>query len=532
MASPPPALPWLSFSLAFSLLSALARALTGVAVVSTAAFAVALVALRVLSCARPTARTTVGFFHPYCAAGGGGERVLWCAVAALARAARLAGARVDVVVFTGDAASARDIVCAASNLFGVKLPEPVEGAPSLASGGDGSGRGATLHFVRIRTRRLLEARTWPRLTLLGQSLGSAIVALECFARARVDVWVDTTGAAFSLPIARAAGARAATAYVHYPTVSTEMLDRVAARTSGFNNANSIARSPFLTAAKLAYYRVFAAAYGSAGRAATAGGVMVNSKWTAAHIRTLWAREPVVVYPPCPTADLRDLPLDGRDRLVVSIAQFRPEKNHELQLRAFADACESSDALSGVRLALIGGVRDEADEGRVAALRKLAATFGIAHRVDFHTNAPFATVRRLLGRATAGLHSMSSEHFGIGVVEMQAAGVVTIAHDSGGPQSDIIVPPWRRTQQPRAAPPVGLLASSRAEYAAALTAVFDGSVDVKAVAAAGRAAAARFSDEAFKDGFLAVLWPIIHLGPREMSARKSPRSVSGVREKRK
>ena len=26
---------------------------------------------------------TVGFFHPYCNAGGGGERVLWCAIRAL-----------------------------------------------------------------------------------------------------------------------------------------------------------------------------------------------------------------------------------------------------------------------------------------------------------------------------------------------------------------------------------------------------------------------------------------------------------------
>ena len=28
-------------------------------------------------------RPTVAFFHPYCHAGGGGERVLWCAVRAL-----------------------------------------------------------------------------------------------------------------------------------------------------------------------------------------------------------------------------------------------------------------------------------------------------------------------------------------------------------------------------------------------------------------------------------------------------------------
>lgn len=30
-----------------------------------------------------TGRPTVAFFHPYCNAGGGGERVLWCAIRAL-----------------------------------------------------------------------------------------------------------------------------------------------------------------------------------------------------------------------------------------------------------------------------------------------------------------------------------------------------------------------------------------------------------------------------------------------------------------
>ena len=38
------------------------------------------------------------FFHPYCNAGGGGERVLWCAVNALHEAYP----RAHVVVYTGD----------------------------------------------------------------------------------------------------------------------------------------------------------------------------------------------------------------------------------------------------------------------------------------------------------------------------------------------------------------------------------------------------------------------------------------------
>lgn len=47
-------------------------------------------------------RRVVGFFHPYCNAGGGGERVLWTAVAALQREEK------DVIcaVYTGDAGKA------------------------------------------------------------------------------------------------------------------------------------------------------------------------------------------------------------------------------------------------------------------------------------------------------------------------------------------------------------------------------------------------------------------------------------------
>ena len=53
-------------------------------------------------------------------------------------------------------------------------------------------------------------------------------------------------------------------------------------------------------------------------------------------------------------------------------------------------------------------------------------------MTFHLNVPFPELQRFLARGTVGLHTMWNEHFGIGVVEMMAAGVVTIAHDSGGP----------------------------------------------------------------------------------------------------
>ena len=69
--------------------------------------------------------------------------------------------------------------------------------------------------------------------------------------------------------------------------------------------------------------------------------LVNSTWTASHIRQLWWhwKAPTVVFPPCNTLALQQLQLDRKlKRLyLISVAQFRPEKNHRLQLEAFAHA---------------------------------------------------------------------------------------------------------------------------------------------------------------------------------------------------
>ena len=67
--------------------------------------------------------------------------------------------------------------------------------------------------------------------------------------------------------------------------------------------------------------------------------MVNSSWTKKHVRQLWWKleDPKRVFPPCNTAALQAVPLERKlKRLyLVSVAQFRPEKDHNLQLEAFA-----------------------------------------------------------------------------------------------------------------------------------------------------------------------------------------------------
>lgn len=151
-----------------------------------------------------------------------------------------------------------------------------------------------------------------------------------------------------------------------------MLNKVRERRPAHNNASIVASSVHISSIKVVYYQLFARAYSFVG--SFADKVMVNSSWTRGHVSQLWgfpqpavlsaatvtaenkhadhntelddtsiwcdpcnaSRKLYLVYPPCNTEHLEALPL-ARDahqteRFVISIGQFRPEKDHFLQIR--------------------------------------------------------------------------------------------------------------------------------------------------------------------------------------------------------
>lgn len=59
--------------------------------------------------------------------------------------------------------------------------------------------------------------------------------------------------------------------------------------------------------------------------------------------------------------------------------------------------------------------------------------------------------------------MKHEHFGIAVVELMSSGIITIAHNSAGPKTDIIGP----ASHPKVNKPVGYLAEDQKSYAFSL-----------------------------------------------------------------
>lgn len=334
----------------------------------------------------------------------------------------------------------------------------------------------------------MRSESFPRLTLLFQSLGSLIVGIEAAIRHRPEVMIDTIGCAFAYPAFYLTGCQLL-AYVHYPFISSDMLERVRAGTLSYNNSSAISQSPILSRAKLSYYQLIFMAYRACGK--TVDSAMVNSSWTEAHIKDAWKGSKInLLYPPCDVEKFKCNNDTERTNNIVSLAQFRPEKNHELQLRSFAKLRKDHPEVN-TRLVLAGGARDKSDKARVDQLKKLASNLSIADHVDFEVDISFERIQKLLRESWIGLHTMVDEHFGISVVEFMAAGLITIANNSGGPKTDIIDDGVN-----------GFRASTVEEYSEALwKALCMTKSDVDRMRAKAWEKSLLFSNERFNRGFL-------------------------------
>lgn len=419
----------------------------------------------------------VGFFHPDCNAGGGGERVLWQSISALQK--RYSFIKCVIYACFDQNQRQEEILKKVRERFEIDLYDDVE-------------------FVVLRNKKWVEPGCWPRFTILGQSIGSLVLGLEAVLKFSPNVFVDTTGYAFVVPLFQWLGRSKTISYVHYPTVSQDMLDKVSQSESSYNNSNRISQSRLLTNLKLIYYRLFAKMYGFAGRRNEV--VMVNSTWTHGHIARIWGvKKLYIVYPPCDTTSFQQLPLhrDAKKFGIVSIGQFRPEKNHELQLDILKEFLKQLDKKEAkmVELVMVGSCRNKEDMERVKDLRRRAKSLGVSRNVRFEINVSFDRLKEELGMAAAALHTMWNEHFGIGLVECMAAGCVMIGHNSGGPQMDIVVD-WKGQK-------TGLLAVALEHYVSCLFEVFHMSDQERmmVVSSAREAVRSKFSVDVFEASFL-------------------------------
>ncbi|CAN6458422.1 unnamed protein product [Victoria cruziana] len=353
---------------------------------------------------RDKEQVAVAFFHPYTNDGGGGEKLLWCAV----KAVQEEYPNLECFIYTGDDATPHSLSARAIDRFGVQLLRPPQ-------------------VVRLYRRKWIEERTYPHFTMIGQSLGSVSLSWEALRKLTPKFYFDTSGYAFTYPVAWLFGCKIL-CYTHYPTISSDMVARVRQHNSMYNNNKLIARSVWLSRGKVVYYMVLSWMYGLVGSCAHL--TMVNSSWTKAHIDRLWKvpERTRMVYPPCNTSTLQALPLERftKPPRFISVAQFRPEKAHSLQIEAFALAIKKLQAdAPRPRLQFVGSCRNSEDKKRLSQLKEKCTQLNIEEDVEFHEDLKYRDLVLLLGGAVSGLHSMIDEHFGICVVEYMAAGAVPI-----------------------------------------------------------------------------------------------------------
>ncbi|KAL9476937.1 hypothetical protein ACSS6W_006778 [Trichoderma asperelloides] len=442
----------------------------------------------------------VGFFHPFCNAGGGGERVLWAAI----RATQDRWPRAKCFVYTGDHDVPKDaIINRVKNRFNIQLHAP------------------TIQFLYLSKRNWVLASRWPVFTLLGQSLGSIVLVWDAFSLMVPDIFIDTMGYAFALSLSKFLFRSVPTgAYVHYPTISTDMLESLDPTSSvGSQGVNAGKGTGARGAVKRIYWRLFAALYSWVGSSIDV--VMTNSTWTQAHVKSLWGpyrrekdrEHPIaVVYPPVAVSEFEhevEVSAESekqREPVLIYIAQFRPEKNHPLIIQSFADFIKTKTAAAEkARLILIGSVRDDSDSKRVYRLRLMVNELGVKDHVQFHINASWSEILEWSRKASVGVNGMWNEHFGIGVVEYQAAGLISVVHDSGGPKLDIVTEVDGE--------PTGFHASNAAEFAAGYEAALS-LPDPLAMRLRARKSAKRFSEEVFEEQWLAQMGRLVALGKRK------------------
>ena len=239
---------------------------------------------------------------------------------------------------------------------------------------------ANLQLIALKSVYLAESATWPRFTLLGQILGSIVLGFETMLRFRPDILVDTAGFPFIYPIIKLFNCKLV-AYVHYPFISNDMIQKLQSKSN--NNSNFIANNFILRNSKIMiiYYRLLIRIYSFCGICCDLA--LTNSSWTNnGHIIRSWIECPLIkiVYPPCdlsPFTERISLKRGTLELKILSLSQFRPEKNHKLQLEIASLVLKQ---FPEAQFVLVGGCRGIEDETRVKDLKDYAKQLGISESV--------------------------------------------------------------------------------------------------------------------------------------------------------
>jgi glycosyltransferase involved in cell wall biosynthesis len=159
---------------------------------------------------------------------------------------------------------------------------------------------------------------------------------------------------------------------------------------------------------------------------SADAVIVNSKYMAKIIETLWGEKPFILNPPVNIESFNKYchkNYRDRDNSIVMLGRVTMEKRIDDIIKAIALTKNKPI------LRVIGGY-NPSSSSYLIKLKKMARKKDV--QIKFYLNAPRNMVIELLSSSKIFAHATIGEHFGVAVVEGMAAGCPVIIHKSGGP----------------------------------------------------------------------------------------------------
>lgn len=90
-------------------------------------------------------------------------------------------------------------------------------------------------------------------------------------------------------------------------------------------------------------------------------------------------------------------------------------------------CTKYAPLQQIKLVIAGSCRNQDDEQLLQNMKDLSCHLSLENSVEFKVNVTHQELIQNYQTAAIGLHTMWNEHFGIGVVECMAAGLIVVAN---------------------------------------------------------------------------------------------------------
>lgn len=374
----------------------------------------------------------IAFLHPNASDFGGGEKVLWEIVKALSlyQSDKTNGNINKIYILCSNKCNLDEILIKLNDRFNLTFDKGFDVVKNI-------------QLVKLNNTSLVAPKRY--FTMLLQIIGQVILAFEIILTVHTEYIIDTTGLPFTYFLLKLYGFKVG-AYIHYPFISDQMIDDVRQDKVGVHNKISndkqvlgqelrLTKSQIIKKKlKLVYYSIINVLFKFNCRQLEFA--MSNSTWTFNHMKKIFGQgqKHGILYPPCSVDEYKN-PLDNNRRnVIVSFAQFRPEKDHQLQIEILERLRSMGH---NIKLEMVGSIRHEDDKRIVSSLERMIISKGLQDYVSIHINLPMSEIKDKFKSARFGIHTMKDEHFGIALIEMMSSGLILFAHNSAGPRFDII-----------------------------------------------------------------------------------------------